>query len=52
MSVAKSKASRQVEEDLVSVAPSMVSSNLSVEEADEWTAIQKFNALLHYQEQK
>jgi hypothetical protein len=25
---------------------------MSIEEADEWTAIQKFNALLHYQEQK
>jgi len=23
-----------------------------VEEEDEWTAIQKFNALLHYEEQK
>lgn len=25
---------------------------MSIEEADEWTAILKFNALLHYQEQK
>ena len=25
---------------------------MSIEEEDEWTAIQKFNALLHYQEQK
>lgn len=26
--------------------------NLSDEEEDEWAAIQKFNALLHYEEQK
>ena len=31
-------------------APSHSSSD--VEEEDEWTAIQKFNALLHYEEQK
>ena len=27
-------------------------SDSEVEEEDEWTAIQKFNALLHYEEQK
>ena len=27
-------------------------SDSDLEEEDEWTAIQKFNALLHYEEQK
>ena len=27
-------------------------STVSIDEADEWTAILKFNALLHYEEQK
>lgn len=35
-------------------APSIATSeaNKSIDEEDEWTAIQKFNALLHYQESK
>ena len=54
----KSKASQrtnktnQIDQDQKSVAPSVVSSTMSLEEQEEWTAIQKFNALLHYQEQK
>ena len=41
--------------DQRSVAPSVVSkapTESSIDEADEWTAILKFNALLHYEEQK
>ena len=34
--------------DARSVAASVAASALSGEEQDEWTAIQKFNALLHY----
>lgn len=36
-------------------APSVASevpSAMSIDEADEWTAILKFNSLLHYEEQK
>lgn len=29
-----------------------VMSNLEIDEDDEWAAIQKFNALLHFEEQK
>ena len=53
LSAASRKSKRTgVADDARSVAASVVSSTMSIDEQDEWTAIQKFNALLHYQEQK
>ena len=50
-----SRAKTELDDDQKSVAASMVSKAVtesSIDEADEWTAILKFNALLHYEEQK
>ena len=50
-----SHARTSLNDDAKSIAPSMVSkapTESSIDEADEWTAILKFNALLHYEEQK
>ena len=48
-----SRARTEMSDDQRSIAPSMVSkapTESSIDEADEWTAILKFNALLHYEE--
>ena len=51
-SAAASRRSKAQPDDARSVAASVADSAMSIDEQDEWTAIQKFNALLHYQEQK
>ena len=48
VSKAASRKSMAKNDDAKSVAPSVASSTMTVDEQDEWTAIQKFNALLHY----
>ena len=49
-----SRASKQPSAAGSKKAPSIATSeaNRDIDEDDEWTAIQKFNALLHYQEAK
>jgi len=52
----RSAAQRKPDADQISVASSMRSrhteAHSELAEEDEWTAIQKFNTLLHYEEQK